>query len=226
MAAGACCVQMVAVGPFGKAIGQAFVKPGGHTQAQVVVIGFEAQHVVGSCRDDVLGDGLLAAHGVDGEYALDAPDHAAQPLVTGFFQRFGVDQSEHPREGVVRGDAVGQLQETRKPLLLGLAKFDDLGPVVCSSYDGGQRNGQYVQEVMALRVCHGTSPKCSITLWRGGLLMQGDYGLFRYSVVCPLTAYIPSGDSLLGDTNLVAIALPQTQFRCAIDSDTCIFHEG
>ena len=76
------------------------------------------------------------AFAVNGDHALDAPGHAAQPLVTGLFQRFGIDQPEHPREGVVRGDAVGQLQETRKPLLLGLAKFDDLGPMVCSSYDG------------------------------------------------------------------------------------------
>ena len=53
----------------------------------------------------------------------------------------------------------------------------------------------------------GTSPKWSIKLWRGGLLMQGGYGLFRCSVVCPLTTYILSGDSLLGDTNLDAIAL-------------------
>ena len=94
------------------------------------------------------------AFAVNGDHALDAPGYATQPLVTGLFQRFGIDQPEHPREGVVRGDAVGQLQETRKPLLLGLAKFDDLGPMVCSSYDGAQRNGQYVQEVMALGACH------------------------------------------------------------------------
>ena len=75
------------------------------------------------------------AFAVNGDHALDAPGHATQPLVTGLFQRFGVDQPEHSGEGVVRGDAVGQLQETRKPLLLGLAKLDDLGPVVGATYD-------------------------------------------------------------------------------------------
>ena len=50
-----------------------------------------------------------AAHAftVNGHYALNTPGKAAQPLVAGLLQCFGVDESKHPREGVMGGDAVG-----------------------------------------------------------------------------------------------------------------------
>ena len=41
------------------------------------------------------------AFAVNGDYALDTPGYATEPLVAGLLQRFGVDQPEHPREGVV-----------------------------------------------------------------------------------------------------------------------------
>lgn len=85
---------------------------------------------------------------------LHASSHAAQPLVAALFQRFVVDQPKHPGKGVVRGDAVGQLQKTGKPLLPGLTKLDDLCPVVDASYDGAQCNDQYVQQRVALGACH------------------------------------------------------------------------
>lgn len=58
---------MVAVGLFGKAIGQTLVKLGGHAQTQVAVVGFEAQYIVGLSLDAVPGNGLLATHGIDGD---------------------------------------------------------------------------------------------------------------------------------------------------------------
>ena len=52
-----------------KAFGQDLVKPGGYAQAEVRVIGFKAQHIVGLTGDDVCGNGLLAAHGINGDDA-------------------------------------------------------------------------------------------------------------------------------------------------------------
>ena len=69
VAARACCVQMVAVGLFGKAIGQTLAKPAGHTQTQVAMVGFQAQHIVGSGLDDLPGNRFLAAHGIEGDDA-------------------------------------------------------------------------------------------------------------------------------------------------------------
>jgi hypothetical protein len=63
---------------------------------------------------------------------------------------------------------------------------------------------------MALCACHARVGHFAQVFYQAlawSLLMQGDCGLFRYCVVCPLTAYIPSADSLLGATNLDAIAL-------------------
>ena len=73
----------------------------------------------------------------------------------------------------MRGNAVGQLQETRKLLPLGLTKLDDLSPVVCPSYDGTQRNDQYVQQLVALGACHAGVGHCAQVLYQAAALGFG-----------------------------------------------------
>ena len=53
-----------------KVIFQAFATPFGYHPVQVGVVGFEGKNVVGMRRVDIFSDGLLAAHGINGDYAV------------------------------------------------------------------------------------------------------------------------------------------------------------
>jgi hypothetical protein len=65
--------------------------------------------------------------------------------------------------------------------LLGLTKFDYLSPVVGSSYDGAQRDDQYVQQLMALCAHHARVRHFAQVFYQAealGFCHAGYYGLF------------------------------------------------
>ena len=91
---------------------------------------------------------------INGYHALHAPAGSAQPRKAGALQGLGVQAPEHPRKGVVRGDARGQAQEARKPVAVGLAELGHLHPVVCAADGGAQGDGEQIDEVVSARALH------------------------------------------------------------------------
>jgi len=65
-----------------------------------------------------------------------------------------VQTREDPAKGIMRGDAVGQLQKGLQPRSFRVPELLDIHPGVRSTYDGTERDGQDCQSLMVFRPFH------------------------------------------------------------------------
>ena len=79
---------------------------------------------------------------------LDARRQRPQPGRDHLLQLIRIKPREHPRKGVVRGDAAGQLQKPRKPLALGMPELGDLVPVFGAPDHRADRDRQDVEQLV------------------------------------------------------------------------------
>ena len=92
----------------------------------------------------------LAVDGHDaGDLAGERPTPRGEPGREGL----RIQLPQDPREGVVRGDAVGQLQKGREPRLPGETVGRELGVVIGTAQRREERNGEHVGERMSFRAC-------------------------------------------------------------------------
>ena len=87
---------------------------------------------------------------VDRHLARHQVGHGGHPTPEAGLELHGVDQGEEAAEGVVGGDAVGQLQEAAQPLQLGVAEALDGHPVVRTAQDSTQGHRNHIQQLVPL----------------------------------------------------------------------------
>ena len=79
------------------------------------------------------------------QFALGGRVDGGEPGHKALLQLDRFEMGQHAREGVVRGDAVGQGQDGAQPVFFGLAKRDHAGWPVRAAQDRAYRDGQDVQ---------------------------------------------------------------------------------
>ena len=65
-------------------------------------------------------------------------------------EAFGIETGEDPPEGVMRGDAIGEVEELLEPRLFAFAKEFHVPESVATDHDGPQGNNDDVDEAMLL----------------------------------------------------------------------------
>jgi hypothetical protein len=89
---------------------------------------------------------------VGGDHALArAGGLVPDPLQEGRLEGRGVEGGEDPAEGVGRGDAVGQHQETAQPGLLAAAEQLDVDPGIGPAQHRADRDDDHVEQAVAQR---------------------------------------------------------------------------
>ena len=134
----------------------------------LVALGIDSQlpqhHVVGCTPGADHVDGLLAAGGVqtapnglaiDGDQpAFGGDGQFVDPGQEALLEGLRIEHRKDAAKGVVGGNAIGQFQEGRKPLLLAVAKLLDLGPAVGPADHRADRDGEDVAETVLLGSVH------------------------------------------------------------------------
>lgn len=79
------------------------------------------------------------------------PPDVRGPLLDAGREAGGVEPGEHPPEGVVRRDAVRQIQERSQPSQPFVAEAFDLGPARCASDCRIDRHDDHLEQVVTAR---------------------------------------------------------------------------
>jgi len=95
-------------------------------------------------------EAVAKALAIDGhELAAGELDHRGHPLLEAAFEGLGVQSGKDIAEGVVGGDAVGQVQEGPQPGELGPAILWHCGPAVGPGHHREQGDGEDIDQVVA-----------------------------------------------------------------------------
>ena len=70
------------------------------------------------------------------------------PLDKTRFKLLGIDVGKHSSKGIMRRNAVGQLQQFSEPVFLRFPKFFDLHPSICSAKDSTNRQHDDIPQAM------------------------------------------------------------------------------
>ena len=86
---------------------------------------------------------------VNGHHVLgQSRSYRRDPLDEACLELLGIELGEHVREGIVRGDAVGQVQEGAKPALLRSPESFHAGPVIGPADQRAQGDHEDIAELV------------------------------------------------------------------------------
>jgi len=77
-------------------------------------------------------------------------EQGLHPLGKASFKGFAIDHREYSSYGVMRGDAIGQLEEGLQPILAGLSKPGDIDPGFSAAKYRADADKDDVQQIMKL----------------------------------------------------------------------------